>query len=103
MNRLSIAALALGAFGFAQSAVASAQFFPARLTQADHGLMQKADDRDQGLSNQGLSDQGLGGERGDYWGRGGGGDRMWRDTRPWSDDQWRNDPDLDQNAPDDDD
>ena len=55
--------------------------------------MQIADDRDQDMKN----------ERGDYWGRGGGGDRMWRDTRPWSDDEWRSDPNLDNNVPDDND
>ncbi|HEY8124286.1 MAG TPA: hypothetical protein VIF88_02540 [Methylocystis sp.] len=102
MNRLSIAALALGAFGVAQSAVAAPEFSLGRLTRADHGLMQRADDRGQDLRDPNLSDQDSRGERGEYWGRGGG-DRMWRDTRPWTDDQWRNDPDLDQNAPDDND
>ncbi|MBS4003505.1 MAG: hypothetical protein KGZ91_09035 [Afipia sp.] len=97
MNRLLIAAFALGAFGLTQSAVLARSSSPVRLTQADHRLMQKADDRDQDMRDQ----------RGDYWGRGGG-DRMWRDTRPWSDEEWRSDPNLsdpnlDNNIPDDDD
>ena len=90
MNRLLIAAFALGAFGFTQSEVKARPLSLVRLTQADHDLKQIADDRDQDMKN----------ERGDYWGRGGG-DRMWRDTRPWSDDEWRSDPNLDNNVPDD--
>jgi hypothetical protein len=93
MNRLLIAAFALGAFGLTQSEVLACALSPVRLTQADHGLMRIAEDRDQDMRDQ----------RGDYWGRGGGGDRMWRDTRPWSDDEWRSDPNLDNNVPDDDD
>ena len=92
MNRLLIAAFALGAFGLTQSEVLACALSPVRLTQADHGLMQIAEDRDQDARDQ----------RGDYWGRGGG-DRMWRDTRPWSDEEWRSDPNLDNNIPDDND
>lgn len=83
MNRLLIAAFAIGAFGLTQSEVLACALSPVRLTQADHGLMQIAEDRDQDARDQ----------RGDYWGRGGG-DRMWRDTRPWSDEEWRSDPNL---------
>ncbi|MGB5084615.1 hypothetical protein HUN39_09890 [Methylocystis sp. FS] len=88
MNRLLIAAFALGAFGLTQSEVLARPSSPVRLTQTDHRLMQRADDRDQDMRE----------ERGDYWGRGG--DRMWRDTRPWSDEEWRRNPNLDDNVPD---
>ncbi len=91
MNRLLIAAFALGAFGFTQSEVSARPLSVVRLMQVDDGVIQiAADDRDQDIKD----------EPGDYWGRGG--DRMWRDTRPWSDDEWRSDPNLDNNIPDDD-
>ena len=91
MNRLLIAAFALGAFGFMQSEVSARPLSVARLIQVAHGDLQIADDRDQDRKD----------EPGAYWGRGG--DRMWRDTRPWSDEEWRSDPNWNNNAPDDND
>ena len=47
MNKLLIAALALGAFGFAQSAVsAPAASHASGMIQTDDGLVQNARDRD---------------------------------------------------------
>jgi hypothetical protein len=89
MNKLLIAALALGAIGFAQSAVSAPAVSPARLTQPDRGLMQKADDRDPDWRDE----RAYHNRQGDWWGRGG---PSWRDPRPWSDDEWRRNPDWDE-------
>ena len=53
MNKLLIAALALGAFGFAQSAVsAPAASHAPGMIQTDDGLVQNARDRDWGLEGE---------------------------------------------------
>jgi hypothetical protein len=83
MNKLLIAALALGAASFVNSAVSAPA--AARLTPDSEGIVQKADDRDRDLKDD-RSDQD---RRGDWWGRA----PTWRDTRPWSDDEWRRGPD----------
>ncbi|MBG0797181.1 hypothetical protein IYX23_05700 [Methylocystis sp. L43] len=83
MNKLLIAALALGAVGFAQSAVSApaASHAPGMIQTAD-GLVQKARDRDWGWKeNRGLH-RGWDNNRRGYWGR----DRSWRD------DKWRGGP-----------
>ncbi|MBI5013323.1 hypothetical protein [Methylocystis hirsuta] len=84
MNKLLIAALALGAAAFVTSAISAPA--AARLTPGSDGLMQKADDRQQDQN----ADRGDLERQGDWWGRGG---PSWRDSRPWSDDEWRRGPD----------
>lgn len=82
MTRLLIAALALGFVNSAISAPAAA-----RATLGADGLMQKADDREQDRYRE---------RQGDWWGRGA---PSWRDPRPWSDDEWRRNPDWDEEGP----
>ncbi|TLG79246.1 hypothetical protein [Methylocystis sp. B8] len=86
MNKLLIAALALGAAGFVNSAISAPAI--ARLTPGDEALTQKADDRDRDLKDDQNDHPG-------YWGR----NPSWRDTRPWSDDEWRRGRDWDDNRP----
>lgn len=87
MNKLLIAALALGAAGFVSSAISAPA--AARLTSGSHDLMQKADDRQQDQTDE----RGNLEPQGDWWGRGG---PSWRDPRPWSNDEWRRNPDWDE-------
>ncbi len=91
MNKLLIAALALGAVGFAQSAVSAPVASQAPgMIQTDDGLVQKARDRDSGWKeNRGYHrgwyrglHRGWDNNRHGYWGR----DRSWRD------DKWRGGP-----------
>ncbi|CCJ05497.1 hypothetical protein [Methylocystis sp. SC2] len=84
MNKLLIAALALGAFGFAQSAVsAPAASHAPGLIQTDGGLVQKARDWNW-KENRGYH-RGWDHNRRGYWGRE---NRSWRDDN-WRDDNWR--------------
>jgi len=87
MNKLLIAALALGVVGF----VNSATFAPAqgRLALSSERVVQKADDRQQDQTDERADQQ----RQGEWWGRGG---PSWRDPRPWSDDEWRRNPDWDE-------
>ena len=79
MNRLLIAALALGAAGFVSSAVSAPA--AARLPGSE-GIAQKVDDFARDREDEPSYRDG----QGDWWGRG---VPSWRDTRPWSDDEWR--------------
>lgn len=83
MNKLLIAALALGAAGFVSSAISAPA--AARLS-SDWRLIQKADDRQQNQTDERADQQ----RQGEWWGRGA---PSWRDPRPWSDDEWRRNPD----------
>ena len=85
MNKLLIAALALGAAGFVSSAISAPA--AARLSSDSH-LIQKADDRQQNQTDERADQQ----RQGEWWGRGA---PSWRDPRPWSDDEWRRNPDWD--------
>ncbi|MFO1102023.1 MAG: hypothetical protein U1E20_03845 [Methylocystis sp.] len=85
MSRLLIAALALGVAGFVSSAISAPA--AARAALGADGVMQTADDREQGQSLE---------RQGDWWGRGG---PSWRDPRPWSEDEWRRNPDWDEEGP----
>jgi hypothetical protein len=85
MSRLLIAALALGVTGFVSSAISAPA--AARTELGADGVMQTADDREQGRSQE---------RQGDWWGRGG---PSWRDTRPWSEDEWRRNPVWDEEGP----
>ncbi len=87
MNKLLIAALVLGAAGFVNSAMSAPA--AARLTPDAQGIVQEADDRD-GDRKVDRDDQG------EWWGRA---VPSWRDTRPWSDDEWRRGPDWNEESP----
>jgi hypothetical protein len=87
MNKLLIAALTLGAAGFVSSAISAPA--AARLTSSSHDLMRKADDRQLNQTDE-RADQP---RQGEWWGRGA---PSWRDPRPWSDDEWRRNPDWDE-------
>ncbi len=87
MNKLWIAALALGAVGFVTSAISAPAL--GRLAPRAEGVVQKADDRQQDQTDKRVDPQ----RQGDWWGRGG---PAWRDSRPWSDDEWRRNPDWDE-------
>jgi hypothetical protein len=87
MTRLLIAALALGVAGFVNSAISAPA--AARLTPSSDGLIQQADNREQ---DQKVNRN----DQGDWWGRAG---PTWRDTRPWSDDEWRRGPDWNEEGP----
>lgn len=86
MNKLLIAALALGAAGFVSSAISAPA--AARLSSGSH-LMQKADDPQLNQTDERADQQ----RQGEWWGRGA---PSWRDPRPWSDDEWRRNPDWDE-------
>ncbi|MBM3551723.1 MAG: hypothetical protein FJX45_08125 [Alphaproteobacteria bacterium] len=90
MNKLLIGALALGAIAFVTSATSAPAL--GRLAPHSEGVVQKADDRrpDQDADRGNLEPQA------DWWGRGG---PSWRDSRPWSDDEWRRNPDWDEKGP----
>lgn len=96
MRKLLIAALALGVVCLVKPVLATPAFSAARLSQVDPAiLLQKADDRSPDKREDRSAD-----DRGqDYYGR----NPTWRDTRPWSDDEWRRDPGMEENAPDTDD
>jgi hypothetical protein len=98
MRKLLIAALALGVVCLVKPVLATPAFFvasAARLSQAERAMVQKADDRSpETKSDRSADDRGQ-----DYYGR----NPTWRDTRPWSDDEWRRDPGMEENAPDTDD
>ena len=81
MNKLLIAALALGAFGFAQSAVSAptASHAPGMI-QTDDGLVQNARDRDGDWKENRGYHRGWDHNRRGYWGR---------ENRSWRDDNWR--------------
>ncbi|MBM3562398.1 MAG: hypothetical protein FJX48_04390 [Alphaproteobacteria bacterium] len=91
MTRLLIAALALGAAGFVNSAFSAPA--AARLTPGS-GIAQKVDDVARDREDESSRRNG----RGDWWGHG---VPSWRDTRPWSDDEWRRDPNWNDNSGDD--
>ncbi|MGJ0395891.1 MAG: hypothetical protein ACR65U_06680 [Methylocystis sp.] len=90
MNKLLIAALALGAVGFVTSAISAPAL--GRLAPTAEGVVQKADDRRQNQTDERVNPQ----PQADWWGRGG---PAWRDSRPWSDDEWRRNPDWDEEEP----
>jgi len=87
MNKLLIASLALGAAAFVSSVISAPA--AARLTPGSHDLMWKADDRQQDQKDERADQQ----RKGEWWGRGG---PSWRDPRPWSDDEWRRNPDWEE-------
>ena len=84
MTRLLIAALALGVTGFVNSAISAPA--AARIPPGAHGLAQ-ADDREGDRYQE---------RQGDWWGRGG---PSWRDRHPWNDEEWRRNPDWDEEGP----
>lgn len=91
MNKLFIAALALGALSFTQSAVSAPTASPAlNVAQSDGGLLQKIGDRDRDWKHRGDWDRDRGYHHGwdhkrGWWGRDNG---QWRDDR-WRDKDWR--------------
>lgn len=87
MTKLLIAALALGVAGFVNSAISAPA--AARLTAGVDDFLQRADNRQ-------LDEKVDRNSRGDWWGRG---VPSWRDTRPWSDDEWRRGPDWNEDRP----
>jgi hypothetical protein len=90
MNKLLLAALALGAVGLVTSATSAPAL--GRLAPGTDGVVQKADDRQQDQKDERADQQ----RPGEWWGRGG---PSWRDPRPWSDDEWRRNPDWDEEGP----
>ncbi|WP_292532547.1 hypothetical protein [Methylocystis sp.] len=89
MNKLLVAALALSAIGFVFVTSATSALALGRLAPESGGVARKADDRQQDLTDERADQQ----RQGDWWGRGG---PSWRDPRPWSDDEWRRNPDWDE-------
>jgi len=95
MNKLFIAALALGALSFTQSAVSAPASSPTlSVTQSDGDLLQKIGDRDHDWKHRGDWDRDGRHDRGyhhgwdhkrGWWGRDNG---QWRDDR-WRDKDWR--------------
>jgi hypothetical protein len=95
MNKLFIAALALGALSFTQSAVSAPAASPTlSVTQSDGDLLQQIGDRDQDWKHRGDWDRDGRRDRGyhhgwdhkrGWWGRDNG---QWRDDR-WHDKDWR--------------
>ncbi|MGJ0504337.1 MAG: hypothetical protein ACR65X_11480 [Methylocystis sp.] len=95
MNKLFIAALALGALSFTQSAVSAPAASPTlSVTQSDCDLLQQIGDRDQDWKHRGDWDRDGRRDRGyhhgwdhkrGWWGRDNG---QWRDDR-WRDKDWR--------------
>ncbi|MGB5084616.1 hypothetical protein HUN39_09885 [Methylocystis sp. FS] len=81
MNKLLIAALALGAFGFAQSAVSAptASHAPG-MVQTDDGFVQNARDRTGDWKENRGYHRGWDHNRRGFWGR---------QNRFWRDDNWR--------------
>ncbi|MGZ9409264.1 MAG: hypothetical protein ACXW3J_01395 [Methylocystis sp.] len=87
MNKLLIAALALGAFGFAQSAVSAPAASQAPgMIQTDGGLVQNARDRTGDWKENRGYHRGWDNNRRGFWGR---------ENRSWRNDKWRGGPKRD--------